>query len=152
MPTCGPGLPAHSSSPSHPPSLLLAFLALFLPFCCLSSSLLSRFPLFLFGSLVLMAVFFHLPIPPASEAGQGCEGGPVPCPSAHPMPARCGGLFVCCRGFVSLCVCTRVSGSLGLHPADWEPPGSGPCLWPPQSLCTTPCTSSLGAGEAPWRE
>lgn len=30
-------------------------------------------------------------------------------------------------------MCARASGSLGLHPADLEPLGSGPCLRPPQA-------------------
>ena len=48
------------------------------------------------------------------------------------MPGLCGGLFVCCRGFVSLCVHTRVSRSLGLHPVDSEPWGQNPAFGHPR--------------------
>lgn len=92
MPVCspdpaaqaGPRLPAHSSSPSCLPFLRLPFLVFFVPFCCLSSALLSPFPFFL--ALAFIYCGWFSPPHPLCEAGEGCEGRPVPIPG--PPDAR----------------------------------------------------------------
>lgn len=117
-------------------SLPVGCLAPFVLFCCLSSSFLFLFPSFLGLVWAPYGWLSHPPGPPC-EAGEGCEGALSPTPSL--MPGRSGGLFVCRWGFVSSCV--HVGVSLCLHPADLEPPGSGPHFWRPQA----PCPIGLGS-------
>lgn len=138
----GPRLPAHSSSPSRPPSLLPSWLSLF---CFAASHPRSSpsSPSLLFWSSLAVAGSY-LPILRVRRVLFPCL-----CPrDARPLwGALCLLPGLCEPVCAHTCVSEPRSTPCGLGAL-----GSGPCLWPPQALCTTPRISQRGAGEAPCSE
>lgn len=145
-----PGLPALPSPPCLPPSSWPAWLSLF---CFAISHPFSSPSTFSFWFLPPLPVAVsHLCPFPHLRRGRAKRGTLSPAPPPHAGP-QCGALClllglcepVCARVHVSTC-----PGAAIYPPWIWRPWGQD-LLWPPQTLCTSPCTSWLGAEEVPMR-